>query len=100
MSKILSRYPISYDKNQFLVLENMLKNLSRYPVSYDNITLLHKTKPFIDTFGLEHLINKPTCFQKIPTYIDLNITNGKLYFKNIYVTVNGTSDFINLRQSA
>ena len=41
---------------------------------------------FADNFTLEHLINEPTCFKGIPSYIDLIITNRKSYFKNTCVS--------------
>ena len=87
----------------------MSKNLSRYIDCYDNITLLgdidmtaedKNFQHFTDTFSLEHLINKTTCFNGSPSCIDLIINNRKSYFKKTCVTVTGISDFINLRQSA
>ena len=38
---------------------------------------------FTDSFNLEHLIKKPTCFKRSPSCIGLIITNRKAYLKNI-----------------
>ena len=48
---------------------------------------------FMNTFNLESLINKPTCFQSAnPTCIDLILTNKKSLFKNSNVLEVGISD--------
>ena len=49
-----------------------------------NMTIENKNlEVFINWFGLECLIKKPTCFQsKNPNYIDLILTNKKYLFKN------------------
>ena len=47
----------------------------------------------MNTFNLESLINKPTCFQSAnPTYIDLILKNQKSLFKNSNVLEVGISD--------
>ena len=47
----------------------------------------------MNTFNLESLINKPTCFQSAnPTCIDLILTNKKSLFKNSNVLEVGISD--------
>ena len=38
---------------------------------------------FTDSFNLEHLIKKPTCFKRSPSCIGLIITNRKAYLKKI-----------------
>ena len=48
---------------------------------------------FTNTFNLDSLINKPTCFQSPnPICIDLNVTNKKSLFKNSNVLEVGISD--------
>ena len=48
---------------------------------------------FMNTFNLESLINKPTCFQSAnPTCIDLILTIKKSLFKNSNVLEVGISD--------
>ena len=47
---------------------------------------------FADSFNLEHLIKKPTCFQGSPSRIDLIIANGKAYFKKACLLETGRSD--------
>ena len=48
---------------------------------------------FMNSFGLECLIKKPTCFQsKNPSCIDLILTNKKDLFKNSNVLEVGISD--------
>ena len=49
-----------------------------------NLTVNNKNLGvFMNTFNLESLINKPTCFQSANlTYIDLILTNKKSLFKN------------------
>ena len=47
----------------------------------------------MNTFNLESLINKPTCFQSAnPTCIDLAVTDKESLFKNSNVLENGISD--------
>ena len=49
-----------------------------------NMTIENKNlEVFMNSFGLESLNNKPTCFQsKYPSCIDLILTNKKDLFKN------------------
>ena len=47
----------------------------------------------MNTFNLESLTNKPTCFQSAnPTCIDLILTNKKSLFKNSDILAVGISD--------
>ena len=59
-----------------------------------NITIEKKNlEVFMNSFGLECLIKKPTCFQsKNPSCIDLILANKKDLFKNSNVLEVGTSD--------
>ena len=50
-------------------------------------------KVFMNTFDLECLIKKPTCFQSTsPNCMDLILTNKKEFFKNSNVLEAGISD--------
>ena len=51
---------------------------------------------FANTFNLEHLIKKPTCFKGSPSCIDLIITNRKAYFKKACILETRISDFYKL----
>ena len=59
-----------------------------------NLTVNNKNLGvFMNTFNLDSLINKPTCFQSAnPTCIDLILTNKKSLFKNSNVLEVGISD--------
>ena len=59
-----------------------------------NLTVNNKNLGvFMNTFNLDSLINKPTCFQSAnPTCIDLILTNKKAFFKNSNVLEVGISD--------
>ena len=47
-----------------------------------------------ESFNLEHLIKKPTCFKGSPSCIDLIIANRKAYFKKACILLeSGISDF-------
>ena len=48
---------------------------------------------FADSFNLEHLIKKPGCFKGPPSFIDLIITNRKVYFKKACILETGIWDF-------
>ena len=81
--------------DQSVFLESLSKNLSIYLATYENIILLgdfsmtpedKNLQIVADSFYLERLIKKPTCFKRSPSPIDLTITNKKTYFKsNIYI---------------
>ena len=81
--------------DQSVFLESLSKNLSIYLATYENIILLgdfsmtpedKNLQIVADSFYLERLIKKPTCFKRSPSSIDLTITNKKTYFKsNIYI---------------
>ena len=59
-----------------------------------NLTVENKNlEVFLNTFDLEYLIKKPTCFQSAsPSCIDLILTNKKEFFKNSNVFEVGISD--------
>ena len=59
-----------------------------------NMTIENKNlEVFMNSFGLECLIKKPTCFQsKNPSCIDLILTSKKVLFKNSNVLEVGISD--------
>ena len=59
-----------------------------------NMTTENKNlQVFMNSFGLESLNNKPTCFQsKYPSCIDFILTNKKDLFKNSNVLEIGISD--------
>ena len=69
---------------------------------YENVMLIgdfnltvenKKLEVFVNTFDLECLIKKHTCFQSTsPSCIDLILTNKKEYFKNPNVLEVGISD--------
>ena len=48
---------------------------------------------FADSFNLEHLIKKPTCFKGSPSFIDLIVTNRRAYFKKACILETGILDF-------
>ena len=48
---------------------------------------------FADSFNLEHLIKKSTCFKGSPSCMDVIITNRKAYFKKACILETGISDF-------
>ena len=48
---------------------------------------------FADSFDLEHLIKKSTCFKGSPSCIDLIITSKKAYLKKTCILETGISDF-------
>ena len=50
---------------------------------------------FADSFNVEHLIKKPTCFEWSPSSLDLIITNRKGYFNKTFILETGILDFIN-----
>ena len=61
-------------------------------IGYFNLTV-NNLGVFMNTFNLDSLINKPTCFQSAnPTCIDLILTNKKSFFKNSNVLEVGISD--------
>ena len=63
-----------------------------------NMTIENKNlEVFMDSFGLECLIKKPTCFQsKNPSCIELILTNKADLFKNSIVLEAGISDYHSL----
>ena len=47
----------------------------------------------MDSFNLGNLIHEATCFKGLPSYIDLIITNRKVYFKHACVKAAWMLDF-------
>ena len=80
LSKILSKQTCQYENVMLLGDFNLTANIKNHGV-------------FMNTFNLESLINKPTCFQSAnPIYTDLILTNKKSLFKNSNVLELGISD--------
>ena len=80
LSKLLSKQTCQYEKVILIGDFNLTVNNKNLGV-------------FMDTFNLESLINKPTCFQSAnPTCIDLILTNKKNLFKNSNVFELGILD--------
>ncbi len=78
--------------------------LEYYLIKYDNILIIgdfnaevtnSHVNNFLLNFGLENLVNDPTCFKSInnPSCIDLIITNKKQCFQNTSAVEIGLSDF-------
>ena len=92
--------PPSQNENYFL--NNLSLVMNRLTCKYENLILIgdfnmtvenKNLETFMNAFGLECLIKKPTCFQsKNPTCIDLILTNKKELFKNSNVFEVGISD--------
>ena len=90
----------SQNKNYFLDI--LSKVLSKQTCQYENVILIgdfnlivnnKNLGVFMNTFNLESLINKPTCFQSANlTYIDLILTNKKSLLKNSNVLEARISD--------
>ena len=81
-------------QSKSVFLETLSKNLSTYLDTNGNVILLgdFNITPedknlllFANTFNLERLIKKPTCFKESPSYMYLIITNRKAYFKKTYI---------------
>ena len=81
----------SQDENCFLGI--LSRVLSKQTCQYENVMSIEdfnltvknnkNLEVFMNTFNLESLINKPTCFQSPnSTCIDLILTNRKSLFKN------------------
>ena len=78
------------DQSKSVFLESLSKNLSMYLDTSENVILSgdfnmtpeeRNLQLFADSFNLEHLIKKPTCFKGSSSCIDFIITNKKAYFK-------------------
>ena len=92
----------SPSQNENYFLDILSKVLSKQTCQYENVMLIgdfnltvnnKNLGVFMNTFNLESLINKPTCFQSAnPTCIDLILTNKKSLFKNSNVLEVGISD--------
>ena len=92
----------SSSQNENYFLDILSKVSSKQTCQYENIMLIgdfnlavnHKNlRVFMNTFNLDSLINKPTCFQSAnPTCIDLILTNKKSLFENLNVLEVGISD--------
>ena len=82
----------SPSQNENYCLDILSKVLSKQTCQHENIVLIGDFNltvnkkilgVLMNTFNLESLINKPTCFQSAnPTCIDLILTNKKTLFKN------------------
>ena len=84
------------DQSKSVFLESLSESLSICLDTYENFSITPEDKNlqlFADSFNLEHLIKKPTCFKGPPSCIDLIITNRKAYFKKGCVLETGISDF-------
>ena len=89
----------SQNENNFL--DNLCLVINKLTYQYENfmligdinITIKNKNlEVFMNSFGLECLIKKPSCLQsKNPSCIDLNLTNKRNLFKNSVLEVE-TSD--------
>ena len=83
-------------------LDNLSLVLTKMSCEYENVILIEdfnltveskNLEVFMNTFDLECLIKKLTCFQSTsPSCIDLILTNKKEFFKNSKVLEVGTSD--------
>ena len=92
----------SPSQNENYFLDILSKVLSKQTCQYENVILIgdfnlivnnKNLGVFMNTFNLESLINKPTCFQSAnPTCIDLILTNKKSLFKNSNVLEVGISN--------
>ena len=92
--------PFSQDENSFL--DNLSLIINRVTWQYKNfmltgdfnMTIENKNlEVFMNSFGLECLIKRPTCFQsKNPNCIDLILANKKDLFKNSNGSEVGISD--------
>ena len=90
------------DQGKSVALESLSKSLSIYLDKYENVILLgdfnmnpedKNVQLFVDSFKLEHLTKKPTCFKGSPFCIDLIIRNRiSKYFKNTCILETGITD--------
>ena len=88
--------------NEIMFLESLSKILNRLSCRYENMILIGdfnltveniNLEIFMNTYDLECLIKKPTCYQSTnPKCIDLILTNKKTLFKNSNVIEVGISD--------
>ena len=76
----------SLGQSKSVFLESLSKSLAIYLDTYQKVILLRdfsmtsenkNLQLFVDSFNLEHLIKKPTCFKEPPSCRDLIITNRK-----------------------
>ena len=85
-------------------LENVSRELDKYLPKYENLLMLgdwnsavkeEHMSNFCDMYGLNNLINEPTCFKSTenPSSIDIMLTNKKLSFQNSTTVETGLSDF-------
>ena len=89
-------------QNEKYFLENLSLALTKISCKCENVTLIRdfnltvenkNLKVFMNTFELECLIKKPTCFPSTsPSCIDLILTNKKEFFQNSNVLEVGISD--------
>ena len=85
-------------------LDLVSKSLNVLVKEFENVLMLGdfnaqstnaNIKDFCDTYGLKHLITKPTCFKNVqnPTCIDLIMTNSPSSFQNSLCFETGVSDY-------
>ena len=92
----------SSSQNENYFIDILCKVLSKQTCQYENVMFIgdfnvtvnnKNLGVFMNTFNLESLINKPTCFQPAhPTCIGLILTNKKSLFKNSNVLEARISD--------
>ena len=77
----IDKYLSNYDN--FLILGDM--NVNMLDINMNN---------FCETYNLENLINKPTCYKNArnPSSIDVILTNRPIRFANSMVIETGLSD--------
>ena len=93
-------------QNEKYFLDNLSLALTKMFCEYENVMLTgdfnltvenKDLEVLMNTFDLECLIKKSTCFQSTsPSCIDLILTNKKEFFKNSKVLEVGTSDYHSL----
>ena len=85
-------------------LSHVSKELDKFLPSYENLLLLgdfnstmseKEMKEFCDMYGLDSLIEGPTCYKNAsnPSSIDIMLTNKKSNFQNSMTLETGPSDF-------
>ena len=99
----------SPSQNEDYFLDVLCKVLSKQPCQYENVILIggfnltvnnENLGVFMNTFNLESLINKPTCFQSAnPTCIDLILTSKESLFINSNALEVGISNKLMLKEN-
>ena len=96
----------SPSRNEKYFIDHLSKTSGQLSCQYDkavlvgdfSLTIDNKSlESFMTTFDLECLIKKPTCFQSLNSiFIDLILTNRKVFFKNTGIIEVWISDDHNL----